>query len=163
MPLFELLQHFIALFGFGPNRFVLFEANLVETLAQALLVAAEMGRRGDPHHAVERHVLVVDDAENGHGETVPSRLTEFDRIVCVAASTAARNGAGAVARGASASSPASVVPPGLVTWSRSSAGDRPVAAASTPRRRAVCAASSSASSGGSPIAAPPSASASITV
>ena len=49
----------------------------------------------------------------------------MDRLV--AASTAARNARGAVAR-RSASSPASVVPPGLVTWSRSSAGDRPVAA-----------------------------------
>src|SRR5438128_1380536 len=66
LPAFERLQHAVAFGLLGPHRFALFQADLVLALAFAIVGPAKVWRGGDPHHAVERHVFIIHNAENRH-------------------------------------------------------------------------------------------------
>src|SRR5262249_17385759 len=66
LPLFDHRQQALFLFELRPDRFASFECDFVQPFALTLRLATEMRRRADPQHAVERHVLVVDSAEDAH-------------------------------------------------------------------------------------------------
>jgi len=73
LPLFEGQEHGIAFAQRTPDGFPLFEPNLVLPLALTFFVTTKVGSLGNPHHAVERYVLIVYDAKNrvldGHTST----------------------------------------------------------------------------------------------
>src|SRR5262245_1194059 len=66
-PFFDGSEHLVALFAIPPNRFVLLQPDFVLSLARAIFLAAKVRQVGDPQHAVDRDVLLVDHTENfGH-------------------------------------------------------------------------------------------------
>jgi hypothetical protein len=67
LPFFDGLKEAIALGLGGPDGFSLFEPDLVLPFPLAIVVTAEMWSRRDPHDAVERNVLIVNSAKDGHG------------------------------------------------------------------------------------------------
>src|SRR4029079_6801469 len=113
-----------------------------------------------PHHAVERDVLIIDATKDRHlsiPHFVDCPSSSERRVAAFTASlTASPN-----PRSRRTPSPASVVPPGLVTRSRNTAGVSPVCKTISAAPATVRAANSPASSGDMPSATPPAAEASI--
>jgi len=66
LPLFDSLQQLLLLFVAGPDRISPFQRHFMATFELAVVSAAEVWSRGDPQHAVERDVLVVDATEDRH-------------------------------------------------------------------------------------------------
>src|SRR5687767_10257064 len=66
MPGFEPLQHFISLCKVRPDGFALLQANFVGAFANTILFATIVRRGRNPHHAIQRHMLVINPAKNRH-------------------------------------------------------------------------------------------------
>jgi hypothetical protein len=66
VPGFEALQHFITLRQACPHRLPLLQTNFVRAFAHAVFLAALVWRGADPHHAIERNVLVINPTKNRH-------------------------------------------------------------------------------------------------
>lgn len=66
LPLFDSLQQLLLLFVAGPDRISPFQRHFMATFELAVVSAAEVWSRGDPQHAVERNVLVVNATEDRH-------------------------------------------------------------------------------------------------
>ena len=107
-----------------PDGLVLVQSDLVLAFPCALVLAAEVGHVGNPKHPVQGHVFVVDSAEDGrHGLSLSDVLPT--PTIAAAASTASISAARSPCCSRTCR-PTIVVPPGLVTRSRNTAGCSPV-------------------------------------
>ena len=70
LPFFDGPKKVVALGFGGPDGFPLFQPDFILPFALAIVVAAKMGRRRDPHDAIQRNILIVNSAKDGHGNAV---------------------------------------------------------------------------------------------
>ncbi len=78
LPELNCCEQLVSFRASRPDGFFKFESNLVLAFADALVIAAEMRKVGDPDDTIERYVLVVDVTEyRSHDLYSPVHVSEF--------------------------------------------------------------------------------------